>query len=92
MTVAGVPALQSVDAGATRLAVADYDRAVRIWDLREGVQLAQLDLQYQPTDMALSPNGEAMGVVSTVIWASRPVEPPARGLQLRLANDRRELR
>ena len=80
MTIAGVPALQSVDSGATRLAVADYDRAVRIWDLREGVQLAQFDLQYQPTEMALSPNGEAMGVVfanaGVALWRIDQAEAP----------------
>ncbi len=63
LSIAGVPALQSIDATATHLAVADYDRAVRIWNLREGEQKAQFDLAYQPSRIALSADGQALGAV-----------------------------
>jgi WD40 repeat protein len=63
MGIAGVPALQSIDAAATRIAIADFDRAVRVWDLREGEQLAQFDLASQPSEMQLSANGQTLGVV-----------------------------
>ena len=63
LSVAGVPAVHAIDAAATFLAVADYDRALRVWDLRRGEQVAQFDLAYQPTEVILSANGEAVGVV-----------------------------
>ena len=63
MSVAGVPAVHAIDDTATHLAVADYDRAVRIWDLRDGQQKAQIDLESQPGQILLSANGEALGVV-----------------------------
>ena len=63
LSVAGVPAVHAIDAGATVLAVADFDRALRVWDLRRGEQIAQFDLDYQPTRVMLSANGEAVGIV-----------------------------
>jgi len=63
MTVAGVPALVTIDASATHLAVADFDRAVRVWNLRDGEFRAQIDLESQPSDIRLSANGESLGVV-----------------------------
>lgn len=64
LTVAGVPALTSLDDMASRLAVADYDRAVRVWDLRDNELIVQVDLGAQPAEISLSPHGEALGVVT----------------------------
>jgi WD40 repeat protein len=61
--IAGIPALQSIDATASYLAIADYDRAVRVWDLRNAEQIAQFDLRSQPTSIELSANGQALGIV-----------------------------
>jgi WD40 repeat protein len=63
LSIAGVPALQSIDATASYLAIADYDRAVRVWDLRDAEQIAQFDLRSQPTSIELSANGQALGIV-----------------------------
>jgi WD40 repeat protein len=63
LSIAGVPALLSIDATASHLAIADYDRAVRIWDLRQAEQIAQFDLHSQPTSIELSANGQALGIV-----------------------------
>ena len=80
MSVAGVPALRSVDASATHLAVADYDRAVRIWDLRAGEQKAQFDLEFQPSEIKLSASGEALGVVlgdqGVALWRTDQADAP----------------
>jgi WD40 repeat protein len=80
MSVAGVPALYSIDATANYLAVADYDRAVRIWNLRAGEQVAQFDLDAQPTDISLSANGDALGVVvgdrGVALWKADQPEMP----------------
>ncbi|MDG2375761.1 MAG: AAA-like domain-containing protein [Woeseiaceae bacterium] len=80
MSIAGVPAIRAIDASATYIAVADYDRALRIWNLREGAQIAQFDLEYQPTEIHLSANGDAMGALlggqGVVMWkTSQPDEP-----------------
>jgi WD40 repeat protein len=80
LSVAGDPALQSIDRSATHLAVADYDRAVRIWDLREGQQVAQFDLPYQPSKIELSANGEALGVLlgeqGVALWRTDQPDAP----------------
>lgn len=80
MSVAGVPAIQAIDANATFIAVADYDRALRIWNLREGEQVAQFDLEYQPTEVYLSANGDALGAVlgeqGVVMWRSDQPDAP----------------
>jgi len=80
MSIAGTPALQSVDATATRIAIADYDRAVRVWDLRRGVQLAQFSMSQQPSGIHLSANGEALGALFAnagfAVWrADEPDRP-----------------
>jgi WD40 repeat protein len=62
-TIAGAPALVSIDAAANHIAVADYDRAVRIWNLRSGELRSQIDLEYQPSQISLSANGAALGVI-----------------------------
>ncbi|MFQ6004785.1 MAG: AAA-like domain-containing protein [Woeseia sp.] len=63
LSVAGSPALFAIDSDGTRLAVADYDRAVRIWDFADGKLVAQLDFWAQPSEIRLAPGGEALGVV-----------------------------
>jgi len=80
MSVAGVPAIYSIDASATHLAVADYDRAVRIWDLRETEQMAQFDLRFQPSQISLSANGESLGIVlgdqGVALWRADQPDAP----------------
>ncbi len=80
ISIAGVPALMSINASATYLAVADFDRAVRIWNLRDGELISQLDLGAQPSRIALSANGESLGVVlgdqGVSLWATRQPEAP----------------
>jgi WD40 repeat protein len=63
LAVAGTPAMIAMDTSGRRLAVADYDRAVRIWDFREGELLAQVDLQAQPSAIRLAAAGEVLGLV-----------------------------
>ena len=54
LDIAGVPALVALDAAGTRIAVADFDRAVRVWDFRSGDMLAQIDLPVQPSAISLA--------------------------------------
>lgn len=63
LDVAGTPALVSLDAKGARIAIADYDRAVRIWDIQNGELLAQIDLAEQPSRIELAANGEVLGVL-----------------------------
>ena len=63
LTVAGGAALVAGDAAAARIAVADYDQSVRVWDLASGAQLAQIDLEAPPSVVAMSADGEAVGIV-----------------------------
>lgn len=63
LTVAGAPALVAVDASGKHLAVADYDRAIRVWDLSSGRLLSQIGLHLQPSEIRLSANGDTLGVV-----------------------------
>ena len=63
LTIAGSPALISVSADGRRMAVADYDRAVRIWDLNDSMQLVQIDLANQPSEIRLSASGDSLGVL-----------------------------
>ena len=80
IVVAGVPALIATDASGSRLAVADYDRAVRVWDFATGELLAQIDLPLQPSAIHLAAGGDALGVVhgqsGVSLWSiSRPQNP-----------------
>ena len=59
--IAGAPAHVAIDAGATRVAVADFDRAIRIWDFATDELLAQLDLAMQPSELEFSADGQALG-------------------------------
>jgi WD40 repeat protein len=63
ISVAGTPALVSIDASGSHLAVADYDRSVRVWDFSRNRLLAQFDLAAQPTRIELSPDGSRLGAV-----------------------------
>ena len=63
ITVAGAPAHVAIDGGASRVAIADFDRAVRVWDFATGEQLAQLDLAMQPSEIQLSEDGNALGAL-----------------------------
>ncbi len=78
ITVAGVPAIAVLDATASRLAVADYDRAVRVWHLPDGALAAQIDLAAQPTEISLAPNGQALGVVSANAVSMWRLDQPDR--------------
>ena len=62
--VAGDPAIVAIDASASRIAIADYDRAVRVWDLRSRELIAQIGLEAQPDSIELSPSGANLGVLS----------------------------
>jgi WD40 repeat protein len=63
LEVAGVPALIVIDPTGSRIAVADYDRAVRVWDVASGELVAQVDLPVQPSALHLASGGDALGVV-----------------------------
>ena len=63
LEVAGTPALTALDASGKRIAVADYDRAVRIWDMQSGELVAQIDLEEQPSSITLAAGGEVLGAV-----------------------------
>ncbi len=63
ITVAGTSALVSLDSTGSRIAVADYDRAVRVWDMRSGDLITQIDLAAQPSTIELAAGGEVLGVV-----------------------------
>lgn len=80
LEIAGSPALVSIDASASHLAVADYDRAVRVWNLRDGELLAQLDLLNQPSRITLSADGKALatthGNQGISLWSIDSPEVP----------------
>ncbi len=63
LVVAGAPALVAVDTNASRVAIADYDRAVRVWELATGELLAQLDLPRQPSEIRMNASGQVLGAV-----------------------------
>jgi WD40 repeat protein len=60
---AGRPALIALSAGGDRIAIADYDRSVRVGTLPGGQFLAQFDLEGQPSEMWFAANGMALAVV-----------------------------
>ena len=80
LEIAGPPALVSIDAEANHLAVADYDRAVRVWNLRTGALISQLDLSLQPSEIMLSANGEALAAIhgeqGVSLWSVKQPELP----------------
>jgi WD40 repeat protein len=80
VSVAGTPALVSIDANGSRLAIADYDRSVRVWDFNKDRLLTQFNLEVQPSRILLSPDGSRLGVVygdrGVSLWhADVPDEP-----------------
>ena len=63
IVVAGVPALVAIDAAGSRVAIADFDRAVRVWDFQTAGLLGQFDLPAQPGSIDLSADGSTLGAV-----------------------------
>lgn len=63
LVVAGTPALTALDSSGSRIAVADFDRAVRIWDMQSGELVAQIDLDMQPSSLELTAGGQVLGAV-----------------------------
>jgi len=53
----------ALSANGQRIAIADYDRAVRVWDFLSGEMLAQIDLPLQPSAIELSAGGDLLGAV-----------------------------
>lgn len=80
LRVAGPAASVALNADGSRVAVADYDRAVRIWDFAGREMLAQLDLPFQPTSLQLNAGGDVLGAVfgtsGLAAWRVTP-EPQA---------------
>ena len=80
VVIAGVPAHIAIDAAGTRVAVADYDRAIRVWDFATAELIGQFDLPLQPSDITFSADGAALGVTygtaGVSLWnIARPHEP-----------------
>jgi WD40 repeat protein len=80
LVVAGVPSLVAIDPTGSRVAVADYDRAVRVWDFEGGELVAQIDLKIQPSQISLAASGDVLGVVhgqsGVSLWSvARPLRP-----------------
>ena len=80
VVIAGVPAHVAIDASGTRVAVADYDRAIRVWDFATAELIGQFDLPLQPSDISFSANGTTLGVTygdaGVSLWnIARPQEP-----------------
>ncbi len=63
VVVAGVPALVAIDGTGSRIAIADFDRAVRLWNFQSARLLGQFDLPAQPADIRLSVDGTTLGAV-----------------------------
>ena len=80
IVVAGAPALVTVDAAGERVAVADYDRAVRVWDFNNGELVTQVDLLAQPDRIALSADGQTLAVqypgFGVSVWAVATAAQP----------------
>jgi len=80
LVVAGVPSLVAIDPSGSRVAVADYDRAVRVWDFASGELVAQIDLRRQASQISLAAAGDVLGVVhgrsGVSMWSvARPQRP-----------------
>jgi len=63
LDIAGTPALVALDSSGARIAIADFDRAVRVWDFESGEMLAQIDLPLQPSAISLDAGGNVLGVI-----------------------------
>jgi WD40 repeat protein len=80
LMIAGTPALVALDSGGSRIAISDYDRAVRIWDLASGELMSQIDMTVQPSDVKLSASGDVLGATfgeeGAALWrVDRPQQP-----------------
>ncbi|MEM9208119.1 MAG: AAA-like domain-containing protein [Pseudomonadota bacterium] len=60
--VAGDAPIAATDPGGTYLAVADYDRAVRVWRIADQALVSQLALDLQPTSLSLTQGAAALAV------------------------------
>lgn len=62
------------------VALADYDRSVRVFDLQEGELVAQVNLSREPERLELSYGGESLAVVyrdaGVALWALRDSPMP----------------
>ena len=89
LQVAGTPALVALDPSGRRVAVADFDRAVRVWDMAEGTLAAQIDLPLQPSEIGLASGGDVLAAVfretGAGLWR---VDRPQRPLLATLAEGR----
>lgn len=63
LRVAGAPALVAIDPNGGRLAVADYDRTVRVWNFGDGSLVSQLDFWAQPSEITLAAGADVLGVI-----------------------------
>ena len=80
LLIAGAPALVALDASGQRIAIADYDRAVRVWDFQSGEMLAQIDLPMQPSDIKLNAGGDVLAAVfgssGIALWSLTDSQSP----------------
>ncbi len=80
LLVAGAPALVALNANGDRIAIADYDRAVRVWDFLSGEMLAQIDLPMQPSAIELSAGGDefaaVFGSAGIALWSVERAQSP----------------
>ena len=88
LTIAGDPAIVTIDDSASRIAIADYDRTVRVWDLRSSELIAQIGLETQPDAVELSASGANLGVLSRTrgvsLWR---LDEPAQPILQESGND-----
>ncbi len=91
--IAGSPALIAIDSSAQKLAVADYDRSVRIWNMRDGQQLVQLDTHAQASELRMSADGSVVALVhgeqGFSLWRTDAAAPPILNER---GNDRWQMR
>lgn len=80
LLIAGAPALVALDASGGRIAVADYDRAVRVWDFANGELVAQLDLPLQPSSIEIDATGRSLGAAfgtgGVAVWNVNSPQAP----------------
>lgn len=80
LEVSGEAALSVVNESGSVVAVADYDRAVRLWSLESATVIAQFDLPVQPSSIRLGPGGRTLAASHSgggfSLWrADRPELP-----------------
>ena len=88
VAVAGTPAISALDPTGAFLAVADYDRAVRIWNTASGELVSQIDLPVQPSSLRIAHGGQTMATVfgagGLAVWH---VDVPTNPLLMRRGSD-----